>query len=273
MKRFLFGFALICGLIFSVNTEAAVKYFTLDGANGKLSAMIQTPDKENYPVVILMHGFNSSKNMPLLRDIADKLEENGIATVRFDFNGHGQSYGRFEDMTIPNEIEDASKVYEYVSHLPNVTSISLSGHSQGGVVASMLAGELGTDKIKSVVLLAPASILRDMAAHGDLFGVKYDTDYLPPYVDIPGCCRVGQDYVETAKNLPIYETAARYKGKVLIIHGMADDLVPYSYGVEYDKIYTNSELKLLPGLNHNFVGNEDTVAEETADFVKKNTDK
>lgn len=272
MKRFLFVVVTVCGLLISVAVRAEVKYFKLDGARGKLSALIQTPSAEKYPVVIIMHGFNSSKNMPLLRDIADELEKKGIASVRFDFNGHGQSDGRFEDMTIPNEIEDARKVYEYVGKLPNVTAISLSGHSQGGVVASMLAGELGKDKIRSVALLAPASVLQDMAASGDLFGIKYDAKYLPPYVDIPGCCRVGHDYVETAKNLPIYEVSARYKGPVLIIHGTADDIVPYSYGEEYHNIYANSDLELLTGLSHNFSGSEDKVAELVSEYIKENTD-
>lgn len=272
MKHFLLTVVTVCGLLISCVAQAEVKYFKIDGARGKLSALIQTPSAEKYPIVIIMHGFNSSKNMPLLRDVADELEKKGIASVRFDFNGHGQSDGRFEDMTIPNEIEDARKVYEYVRKLPNISAVSLSGHSQGGVIASMLAGELGKDKIRSVALLAPASVLKNMAENGDLFGIKYDAKYLPPYVDIPGCCRVGRDYVETAQKLPIYEISARYKGPVLIIHGTADDIVPYSYGEEYHSIYANSDLELLAGLNHNFSESEDKVAKLVSEYIKDNTD-
>lgn len=41
------------------------------------------------PVVIIMHGFMGNKDGMLEQLTADKLAENGIATVRFDFNGHG----------------------------------------------------------------------------------------------------------------------------------------------------------------------------------------
>lgn len=41
--------------------------------------------------------------------IASDLLSDGIGVVRFDFNGHGKSEGRFQDMTVLNEIEDAKK--------------------------------------------------------------------------------------------------------------------------------------------------------------------
>jgi pimeloyl-ACP methyl ester carboxylesterase len=34
----------------------------------------------------------------------------GIASVKFDFNGHGESEGEFSGMTVPNEIEDAKYI-------------------------------------------------------------------------------------------------------------------------------------------------------------------
>ena len=251
---------------------AKIQNFTVNGDHGKLSGILQTPDNlTEYPLVMIFHGFNSRKEMPLLQNIADELDKNGIASVRFDFNGHGQSEGNFVDMTIPNELEDARKVYEYVKTLPNISSVSLTGHSQGGVVASMLAGELGEDEIKSVVLLAPAAVLKDMARDGNLFGIRYDTNNLPDYVEIPGCCKVGKKYVKTAHALPIYETSALYKGPVLIIHGTADDIVPYSYGVKYDEIYKNGKLESLDGVNHLFGGHIDEVANDAGIFIKEQT--
>ena len=61
---------------------------------------------------------------------ADKLAQNGIATVKFDFNGHAESEGEFSGMTVPNEIEDAKLVYEYVKSLPFVGDIALTGWSR-----------------------------------------------------------------------------------------------------------------------------------------------
>ena len=78
---------------------AKTKSFTIDGANGKLSAVLQYPDATEYPLVVIFHGFTAEKEMPLLKQIADNLEKKNIASIRFDFNGHGQSEGEFQDMT------------------------------------------------------------------------------------------------------------------------------------------------------------------------------
>ena len=116
-----------------MNTSfAQSKDVSIDGDHGKLAAVLQTPDgQKNYPLVIILHGFTADKEGSLLTNLADDLEKDGIASIRFDFNGHGKSEGRFQDMTVPNEIEDAMHVYDYVSKLPGVTSVSLTGHSTG----------------------------------------------------------------------------------------------------------------------------------------------
>ena len=162
-------------LIMPFKVSAQSQSLMIDGDHGKLAAILQTPAKEKYPLVIICHGFTANKEHKLLAELADELEARGIASIRFDFNGHGKSSGDFQDMTVLNEIEDAKHVYEYASALPNVTSISIAGHSQGGVVASMVAGELGAKKIKALVLMAPAAVLRDDSIRGNLFGVKYDS--------------------------------------------------------------------------------------------------
>ena len=49
----------------------------------------------NCPIVILCHGFTGNRNGGLERGIAHELESLGIASIRFDFNGHGESEGEF----------------------------------------------------------------------------------------------------------------------------------------------------------------------------------
>ena len=171
LKKF---FTLLLTLLFilPLTVNAKSQSVQIDGDHGKLSAVIQTPDgKASYPLVMILHGFTGNKNEPLLTTLADNLEKAGIASIRFDFNGHGESEGNFSDMTVLNEIEDAKKVYNYVSKLQGVTSVSIAGHSQGGVVTSMVAGELGTKKVKCIALMAPAAVLRDDGLHPVAFAV------------------------------------------------------------------------------------------------------
>ncbi len=269
-KRFL-RFMFILGVYALITSSAFAKTdnIRIDGDHGKLSAVIQTPDnKSQYPIVIICHGFTSQKEFTVLKNIADFLEADGIASIRFDFNGHGESEGRFQDMTVLNEIEDLKKVYEYVRTLPEVTSISLAGHSQGGVVSSMTAGELG-EKIKSIVLLAPAAVLRDDAIRGNLFGSIFNPLNPPEYIEIFNGLKVGKNYPITARDLQIYETASKYKGYALMIHGTGDNVVPYTYSLRYHEIWPDSEICIMPEWNHGFTGNEIEAAKLAAEFFSR----
>lgn len=231
---------------------------TVDGSMGKLAAIIQKPvlaAGQRCPMVMILHGFMGNKGGQLNELIADSLQTHGIASIRFDFNGHGESEGDFAKMTVLNEIEDAKKVYDYVAALPYVNSVAVTGHSQGGVVASMLAGELGSDKLKAVVLMAPAAVLREDAIRGSVFGKSFDPLDPPEAVDMFGGKKLGADYIRSAFSLPIYETAAKYDGPALIVHGTGDRVVPYTYGERYHQIWKNSELQILDGFDHGFSQN------------------
>ena len=235
----------------------------IDGDHGKLKALIQKPEMkqgEQCPMVVFCHGFGGRKEGALFELIADTLQAHGIASIRFDFNGHGESEGEFKDMTVPNEIEDTKKVVEYVRDLRYVDGIAIVGHSQGGVVASMTAGEisaeLGELAFDAVVLMAPAAVLRDDAIRGNTMGKTYDPFDPGEYVELfGGNLKLGANYIRTAFSLPIYETSAKYQGPALIIHGNADRVVPYTYGERYHQIWPESELVIQELYDHGFTQN------------------
>lgn len=249
---------------------AKTENVSIEGDHGKLAAVLQVPEDRNAkrPLVIICHGFMGSKDYSLLENLADYLETAGIASIRFDFNGHGESEGRFQDMTVPNEIEDAKKVFNYVKGLGWVSSISIAGHSQGGVVSSMVAGELGADNIKAVVLFAPAAVLRDDAIRGNVFNVQFNALNPPEYVDIMGH-KVGRNYFLLARDLPIYETAGKYQGPACLIHGTGDIIVPYTYSSRYHEIWKDSEIHIVSEWDHGFTGHEAEAAKIGAEFFIK----
>lgn len=242
----------------------------IDGDHGRLQAIIQKPELqsgERCPMVVFCHGFGGTKDGPLFELIADSLQQHGIASVRFDFNGHGESEGEFKDMTVPNEIEDAKKVVEYVRDLRYVSDLAIVGHSQGGVVASMTAGELGTDAFRAVVLMAPAAVLRDDAIRGSTMGKMYDPFDPGEYVELWGGMKLGGKYIRTAFSLPIYETAAKYQGPALIVHGTGDRVVPYTYGERYHQIWPKSELVLQEYYDHGFSQDIYRTTDIVADYL------
>ena len=103
--------------------------------------------------------------------------------------------------------------------------------------------------------MAPAAVLRDDAIRGSTFGKMYDPLYPPEYVELWGGKRLGREYIKTAFSLPIYETAARYQGEALIVHGTGDRVVPYTYGERYHSIWPKSEYVQLDGFDHGFSQN------------------
>lgn len=263
----------MAGALLAFSGFAETQNVSIKGPAVNLSAVIQKPENvsaKKIPLVIVMHGFMSNKNDPIVSLVSAELEKRGIASIRFDFNGHGESDGDFVKMTVPNEIEDAKAVYDYASKLGWVSSISLAGHSQGGVVASMTAGELGAKKVRVLGLLAPAAVLREDAIRGNTQGATYDSLNPPEYVELWNGLHLGRDYITTARTLKIFETAQKFTGPVCLLHGTGDVIAPYSYSERYEEGYKKSEFHLFDGDDHVFSKNLQTVAETAAEFFKKN---
>lgn len=252
------------------------KRLWIDGDHGRLMALIQKPELqlgEKCPMVVFCHGFSGTKDGPMFELICDTLLAHGIASIRFDFNGHGQSEGEFKDMTVPNEIEDAKKVVAYVRDMRDISDVAIVGHSQGGVVAAMTAGELsealGEPAFKAVALMAPAAVLREDAIRGNTMGKNYDPFDPGEYVELYGGLKLGANYIRTAFSLPIYETAAKYQGPALIIHGNADRVVPYTFGERFHQIWPGSEYVLQEYFDHGFSQNIYRSTDIVAQFLLK----
>ena len=207
------------------------------------------------PLVILMHGFGGSMgktDREILPILNEKLLEAGFQTFRFDFDGHGSSDGAMKDMDILREILDAIAVLQYAERLPHSGKISLMGHSQGGVVAAMLAG-LYHDRIGRVVLFAPAVTLVDDARQGTCMGVAYDPDHVPEMLQI-GPNEVGGHYFRIAQSLPVLETASRFRGPVFFAIGAADEIVDPGSVNRWKSIYKDAEFHVIPDMNHAIEG-------------------
>jgi len=265
-KLYTFLFVLLL-FITGCTTLPKAQPFTVQGDHGKLAAVLHAPsDKKNYPLVLILHGFNASKDMYLLTELSNQLNQHGIGTLLFDFNGHGQSEGSFLDMTIPNELEDARRVYAAAKRLPQVSSISAVGHSQGAVITAMLAGELGAEQLRAIVLMSPAPELKEDTAKGNLFGVTYDPKNPPVYITLANGLKVGRAFLTTTPQVPIYEVSSRYTGPVLVLHSADDQLVPYKYGVEFSQIYPAAQLKTVHGFDHNFTQDTPSVDKLVTDY-------
>ncbi|MCQ2114813.1 MAG: alpha/beta hydrolase [Bacteroidales bacterium] len=229
----------------------------IQGGRGMLNAVLRVPELaegQKCPLVVLMHGFMANLRLEPLKTIGKMLEEQGIASLAFDFNGHGKSEGKFCDMNVFSELDDAMMVYDYVSALDFVDKVAFCGHSQGGVVAGMVAAMLGNDeagkpKVCCIVQLAPAAVLHDDALNGTIMGKTYDPKNPPDHVWV-FFHKLGRTYIECAQKIDIYGVSKEYQGPVCLVHGTEDKIVPYEYGARYHELYANSELHTMKGDNH-----------------------
>ena len=245
--------------------------FDIDGSKGKLTARLFTPELnpgERCDLVIFCHGLNADKNFTLLQMMEEGARSEGFATLAFDFNGHGESEGRFSEMTIPNEIEDLEQVLAYAQDLRYVRNIALVGHSQGALVAAMVAGKHPED-IKAVVLLAPSSSVRDDIARGNLFGIEFNPLDPPDSLVLHNGIALGRRYLKTALRLPIFETSAKYHGSACVIQGNGDRLVPFTCGERFHQQWENSEYYELEYYDHNFTNCIFRPVEITLEYLLK----
>ena len=247
------------------------------GPEGRIAYKITLPEgfdttKGRCPMVILMHGIFSSKDYAPMPQIAKGLAKAGIASIRFDFDGHGRSEGRKQDMTIEKELSDARAVWDYVQKLPYVGEVGLLGHSQGGVIASMTAGRLtvGGKAPAAVVLIAPGSVIKEACQGGRFFNAQFDPKDPPECIRCWGIYKLGREYLVTTQQLDIYGTAATYRGPVLLLHGDRDGIVPMWCSERYLQAYgDNATLQVVEGENHTITRRRKQVVAYTVEFFKK----
>jgi hypothetical protein len=117
------------------------------------------------PIVLLFHGFKGERDeLPIVNTeegmysrTARLFAERGVATLRIEFRGSGESEGLWEDTTFTSQISDAIAALDFVQTLEGVDPerIGIIGLSQGGLVAASAAGQ--DARVKSLVLWSAAA--------------------------------------------------------------------------------------------------------------------
>jgi len=244
---------------------------TIDGDHGKLVGDIDRPEiaGTKAPVTIFYHGLTGFRSEEHINAVCDSIYAKGIAVIRFDFNGHGDSEGKFSDMTLDNEVVDAKAVYDYVASLPWVDTdrIAIAGHSQGGLVSSVVAGDLGASKIRCAVLLAPAPCIHTMAINGRLFGYDTNIENMPDSIAFWDNTYLGKQYMVSARDMDVFERSSHYDGATLVIQGLSDGAELIADSARYPEFIKDCTYVPLEGLTHCFPEDYGTPARLSAEFI------
>ena len=139
--------------------------FTNNKANISLRGTLTLPKKEGkFPVVILISGSGPQNrdeelmgHKPFLV-ISDYFTKNGIAVLRYDDRGVGQSKGDFNSATTADFANDAESAIAYLKTRNEIDKkkIGLVGHSEGGIIASIVASR--SKDLNFIVLLSSTGI-------------------------------------------------------------------------------------------------------------------
>ena len=219
-----------------------------------------TEGKDKYPAIIISHGF--SGNFTDGEPFAVEFARMGYVVFCFSFCGGSsittdeslKSEGKTTDMTIWTEVEDLIAVKDYAKGLPYVDeeNLILMGFSQGGFVSGLAAARC-KDEIKKLIMVYPALCIPDHARRGCLAGASYDPQNVPDIIDC-GNMLLGRNYHDTVVNVDSYLELEPYEGPVLIIQGLEDTIVNYSYAIRAKESYYDGqcELMLVKQLGHGF---------------------
>lgn len=181
------------------------KNIEIPGTRGNIPATIQLPAKsargEELPLVVLCHGFTGNRQgdghfAPLAEDLA----AHGIATVRLDFAGCGDSTEPYANYTLANMAADVDSVIGYMQATYGTGKTALVGHSMGGRLASLYP-QLGQYPVTALALWSPANgtglqgleflsidnfaVVEEMAARADAEGsvAAWGVELSAAYID------------------------------------------------------------------------------------------
>ncbi|OXB11562.1 alpha/beta hydrolase [Flavobacterium plurextorum] len=136
--------------------------------NVVLAGTLSLPKKEgNFPAVILITGSGrQNRDEELLGHkpflvLADYLTKKGIAVLRFDDRGAGESTGDFSKASTIDFSKDVQAGVDYLKTRKEIDKkkIGLIGHSEGGLIAPIIAGN--SKDIDFIVLLAGPGLRGD----------------------------------------------------------------------------------------------------------------
>ena len=126
--------------------------------NHLLFGMLHLPeDREPRQGVVICHALAEEKlwSHRVFVALARELTKRGIAALRFDFRGEGESDLEFEQTGIATRTLDAVRAAEVLlEHAPSLRAVTLLGHRLGGSIALAAARRLGR-KARGVVIWDP----------------------------------------------------------------------------------------------------------------------
>lgn len=230
----------------------------------RLSGTLALPDGAHQAAVLVHGGGVTREEGGFFARLAAGLAKAGVASLRFDFRGHGQSEGRQEDLTIAGILGDVRAAISRMRAVTGVGQVVLLGTSFSGGICGYYASR-HPDELASLVMLNPLlnykkrfiddkSYWQDEQISGEA-GRELLTQ---GYIAHSPTFRLGRALLNEVFYLRPHTVLADIQAPTLIVHGTKDTFIPVeSSRWAAEQLTTEHRLIEVEGAQHGFAVHDD----------------
>jgi dipeptidyl aminopeptidase/acylaminoacyl peptidase len=229
------------------------KVFFSNSRGFMLSGILSNPlDDTKVPVVTLCHGFSTSKDGRTYIRLEETLNREGLATFRFDFFGHGESEGKFEDITISEAVHDVFRAVHVLKD-SGYSKIGLMGSSFGGMASLLSASEL--PDLNALALKSPVSDYLGLLI-ANTRGADIQNWKKTGSTSVTGSngqnLKINYSFYEDAEKIKSCDAIKKIKAPTLIVHGDKDKTVPLEQSIRCARMIADCRLDIIEGADHTY---------------------
>ena len=243
---------------------------TLSHADGTPLALNASPPSSRPDALwfVFMHGLSSSREGEKALYFEQALTERGHGFLRFDFRGHGDSGGRFEELTLTRQLEDLQLVLDALESGAcggEPRPVVLVGSSLGALT-SVWHCALHPGPVLGQILIAPAfrMLERMLTGLGDFGHERWQREgiyhFVGPWFDF----KLNYDVVIDSRNYTREQLLNGTQLPTHIVHGTHDTSAPCSMSREFVKECQDGVVTLheIEGGDHQLVGHMEVLVEQ-----------
>lgn len=195
------------------------------------------------PGVVWLGGFRSDMLGTKAACLDEWAEKNNRAFLRFDYSGHGESEGKFEDGSISDWFADALCAFDQLSDGPQI----LIGSSMGGWIATLLA-RARPERLASIIFIAPAPDFTERLMWPAFSDEQRTTiikegrlEQPSDYSDEPEIITL--KLIEDGRRNLVMDPLIPINVPVRILQGMADDAVPWQHACKFAECLESNDVE------------------------------